>query len=63
MDVIVSKTKPKSTSSNEWKAAMKCLVNSLVHEPTQNGHISENAHKAGAGKEVLLEAVRLVESL
>ena len=26
-------------------------------------HISENAHKAGAGKEVLLEAVRLVEGL
>ena len=42
MRMIVNKTKPKSVPENEWKAAIKCLVNSIVHEPTHNGHIFDN---------------------
>ena len=36
------KTKPKVVPDDEWKAGIKCLVNSLVHEPTHNGHIGND---------------------
>lgn len=42
MSMIVSKKKPKSVPENEWKAAIKCLVNSIVCEPTRNGCIFDN---------------------
>ena len=41
MEMVANKTKPKSVTDDEWKAAIKCLVNSLVCEPTHNGCVGD----------------------
>ena len=40
MDLMIKHTKPKSATAEDWEKAIICLANSLVYEPTYDGHLN-----------------------